>query len=153
MGDDVRVYKRNGEDFLRLPNLDTSPLEYFYDVKFNPDGNYLAAISYNTEPRIILYKRVGDSFVRLSAPATLPQAYGCSLAYNTKKPLLAVGSTGSSNPKPHITAYKADLDGDYAYKYKDTGDFFYENYVSFGYATEDGIAGEDLHEVINIPIK
>jgi WD40 repeat protein len=57
----LRVYKRSGDTFTKLPDLPSSPSYNVVNVSFSPTGTYLA-VNNQANPTLAIYKRSGDNF-------------------------------------------------------------------------------------------
>ena len=69
------IYKRTGDTFSKLANIDTYPTSGISGLCYSNDGVYLA-MSLVAAPRIAIYKRDGDNYTKLANPTTLPTNYG-----------------------------------------------------------------------------
>jgi len=62
----VYIFKRKGNMFYRLPNLDVLPPSTAVDIAISPDSNYLAVSLGAVSPYLKIYKRSGDNFNALT---------------------------------------------------------------------------------------
>ncbi|MFT4146696.1 MAG: WD40 repeat domain-containing protein [Mobilitalea sp.] len=142
------VYKRSGDTFTKLTSPTSYPAGNVTAVSFSPDGVYLAVGIANATPYINIYKRSGDTFTKLTNPSTVPAFGATSAFYNPVLPHLAFSFGGS----PYIKLYQADILGDYLHKYNSFTDFYYSNYINFGYAKAAGAVNATI-DITTLPIK
>jgi WD40 repeat protein len=83
----LNIYKRDGDTFTKLANPNILPDNTARDVKFSPDGSFLA-VAYDTS--ILLYSRSGDTFSALDPIETTFGAY-FSVAFSKEGRYLVAG--------------------------------------------------------------
>jgi WD40 repeat protein len=141
----LSIYKRSGDTFTKLANPASLPYTP-NNCAFSSDGIYLSMVS-NASPYFYTYKRSGDTFTKLANPSVgLPGASGV-VEYNPLQAYLVAGGTVS----PYLRFYKADILGDYAYKYAGLSDLGVPNYLGFGFMKAAGAANAAAN-VVTIPI-
>lgn len=143
----LAIYKRSGDVFTKLTNPSILPTGIGLILSFSPDGTYLA-VGHDVSPFITIYKRSGDTFTKLTNPTILPAGVVSGVAYNPLYPYLAL----AHQTTPFVTIYKADIEGDYLHKYGSFTNFYYPNYINFGFAKGNG-ALNDVIDITTLPIK
>ena len=98
---DIRIYKRDGDTFAKLPDPDTKPTGNAFGIAWSSDDVYLA-VGHQVTPYITIYKRDGDVFTKLDNPAALPTDDGNRLSFGYNDTYLAI----SHKDSPYITIYK-----------------------------------------------
>jgi WD40 repeat protein len=146
------VFKRStSTNYIHHVSLDLGSLHNnFYSAVFSSDGKYLY-ITYSSSSSadaLIRYKINGDTFTKLPSLVQPPGAGAYEVTVSDLQPYFALALTGD----PYIAIYKADIEGDYAYKYTGFDHFNVRNYVNFGYARTSGSANTS-HTITTLPIK
>ncbi|WP_339166101.1 tail fiber protein [Paenibacillus sp. FSL R5-0341] len=91
----LSLYKRVGEDYIKLPNPTSMPTNVARAVSFTPDGVYLA-VGHATSPFVTLYKRTGDVFTKLPNLSPLPTDETKAVSFSANGLYLAVGGLNTS---------------------------------------------------------
>ncbi len=144
----VLIYTKSGDVITKLPDTIMLPGSGSYScVRFSGDDKYIIT-THSATPFLTIYRREGTDFIKEDGPSVLPPGNALFAAYNPIQPHLAVVGVN----EPYITIYKADILGDYLHKYLGFTDFYYKNYINFGYANEDGII-DDVIDITTLPMK
>ena len=108
----VTVYKRNGDDFLRLPPFSTGAPGKAINAFFSDDAKFLGLVM-NQPPYIRIIERINDSFRLLTnnAPDVGPPSIAQAISFSKNNSYLAVGYEEISGKT--LSIYKRNNDNEF----------------------------------------